>query len=225
MRRSRYGIVLVTAVAVLLGVLAVTQYQAREVFSRTLTAESAASLTTLIATISDRNNVLRDEIFALRLRMESAQGASLSSGAALKELREHLQQLRVAAAVTDTSGPGIEVRVEGPFDERALSDLVNELRNAGAEAIGVNGVRVGPRTWFGRSASGVFVDGREIASPYSVMAIGAPETMAVALTRMGGIIGQFGLIYGRTRFIVTQQRAIELGPGPALAFSVAKPVR
>lgn len=225
MTRSRFGLVAVTAVAVLLGGLAVTQYRAREVFSRTLTAENAASLTTLIATISDRNNALRDEIFTLRLRVDAAQGASQSRQVEMRELREQVNQLRVAGAVSEAAGPGVEVRIEGPFDERALGDLVNELRNAGAEAVGVNGVRVGPRSWFGRTGSGVALDGRQLASPYGVVAIGAPETIAVALTRTGGIIGQLSLIYGRTRFVVTQQRAIELPAAPSLPFVIGKPER
>lgn len=225
MTKSRYGIAAVTAVAVLFGALVVTQYRAREVFSRTLTAESASSLTTLVASISDRNNALRDEIFALRLRVEAAQGASQSGEVALKELREQLQQLRIAAAITDVVGPGVEVRIEGPFDERALSDLVNELRNAGAEAIAVNGFRVAPRSWFAKVQSGIAIDGQAVTGPYSVWAVGAPETMAVALTRTGGIIGQLGLIYGRTRFLVSQQRSLELPAGRGGEFSVARPAR
>lgn len=225
MTRSAYGLAAVTAVAVLLGALAVTQYRAREVFSRTLTAESASSLTTLIATISDRNNAFRDEIFALSLRVEAARGASQSGEVALRELREQLQQLRIAAAITDVAGPGIEVRIDGPFDDRAMSDFVNELRNAGAEAIAVNGVRVGPRSWFAKAPSGIAVDGRDLGGPYSVWAVGSSETMAVALTRTGGIIGQLSLIYGRTHFLVSQQRGLDLPAGGGGEFSAARPAR
>ena len=42
-------------------------------------------------------------------------------------------RLRVFSAESAVSGPGIAIRIDGAFDERALSDLVNELRNAGAE--------------------------------------------------------------------------------------------
>ncbi len=225
MRSRRYGIAAVTAVGVLLGVLVVTQYRAQDVFSRTLTAENASSLTTLIAQISDRNTALRDEILALRLRVDSAQGASQSSEVALRELREQFQQVQVAAALTPLSGAGVEVRIEGPFDDRATSDLVNELRNAGAEAIGINGQRIGPRTWFARATGGVMVDGQLVSTPYRVQAIGSPETISVALTRTGGIIGQFGLIYGRTRFLVTQEKLIDLSAAPRTDFVVAKPAK
>ncbi len=225
MSRSRYGIVAVTAIGLLLGVLAVTQFRSREVFTRSLTAESASSLTTLIAQISDRNRALRDEIFALRLRLEAAQSETQSGETALKELREQMQQFRVATAVTRVTGSGVEVRIEGPFDERAMSDLVNELRNAGGEAIAVNGVRIGPRAWFGKAPDGLAIGDRVVSSPYRVQAIGAPETVAVALTRTGGIIGQLGLIYGRTRFIVTQETALDLPPAAPSEFVVARPAR
>ena len=225
MRRGRFGIVAVTIVAVVLGVLVVTQYRAQDVFSRTLTAENASSLTTLIAQISDRNSALRDEILALRLRLDAAQGASQSSEVALRELREQLHQVQVAAALTPVSGPGVEVRIDGPFDDRAMSDLVNEMRNAGAEALGINGQRVGPRSWFARASGGISVDGQLVTTPYRVQAIGSPDTISVALTRTGGIIGQLGLIYARTRFLVTQDKVIDLPPAPRSDFLVAKPVK
>lgn len=225
MRRRRYGIVAVTAVAVLLGLLVVTQYRAQDVFSRTLIVENASSLTTLIAQISDRNSALRDEIVQLQLRVAAAQGTSQSSEAALRELREQFRLVEVASAQTPVSGPGVEVRIEGPFDERAMSDLMNEIRNAGAEAIGVNGVRIGPRSWIARAQGGVLVDGQFVSSPYRVQAVGAPETISVALTRTGGIIGQLGLIYARTRFSVTSERLIDLAAAPRAEFVVARPVK
>jgi uncharacterized protein YlxW (UPF0749 family) len=225
MRQGRYGVVAVTAVAILLGLLGVTQYRAQDVYSRSLTAETASSLTTLIAQISDRNSALRDEIFSLRLRLDAAEGASQSSEVALRELREQFRQVQVAAAVTPVSGPGVEVRVEGTFDDRAMSDLVNELRNAGAEAVGVNGLRVGPRSWFARTPTGLILDTQALASPYRVHAVGAPETISVALTRTGGIIGQFGLIYSGTRFLVTEEKLIDLPAAPRSEFRVATPAK
>jgi uncharacterized protein YlxW (UPF0749 family) len=225
MRASRFGIVAITAVALVLGLLAVTQYRAQDVFSRSLTAENAASLTTLIAQISDRNSALRDEILSLQLRLDAAQGKTQTDEATMRELREQFQQLQVAAAVTPVTGPGVEVRIDGPFDDRAMSDLVNELRNAGAEAIGINGSRVAPRAWFAPGNNGVVVDGRLMTSPYRVQAIGAPSTISVAMTRVGGIVGQLGLIYSKTRFTVAEQNIIDLPAAPNVAFQVAKPAR
>jgi len=134
-------------VALLLGVLAVSQFRSQDVYSRSLQLETPASLTSLIATLADKNSALRDEIFDLRLRVAAA-GASVSTGLfSLTEGERQLAQIRVFAAQDAVAGPGISVMLDGPFDEKAMSDLVNELRNAGAEAIAINDRRVGPRSW------------------------------------------------------------------------------
>ena len=213
--RSRVGVLAMTAMALFLGVLVVSQFRSREAFSRTLQQETPEQLTRLIADLNDRNRQLRSEIFDLRLALELAQGSITSGRGSLEGSEKQLAQLRVFSARSRVTGPGIGVKVEGQFDERALSDLVNELRNAGAEAVAVNDARVGPRTWFGPGSSGTLVvDGRETRGPWIVRAIGDPDVLYVAMTRTGGIVGQFELIYQRTRFTVGREAALDL---PAVA--------
>lgn len=205
---------MVAVVALLLGVLVVSQFRSREAFSRSLQQETPEALTRLIADLSDRNAQLREEIFDLRIRLEQAQTSVSGGQGAIAESERQLAQLKVFSARSAVSGPGIAVSIDGPFDERALGDLINELRNAGAEAIAVNDARVGPRTWFGAGPSGsVLVDGREVRGPWIVRAIGPQDVLSVALTRTGGIVGQFELIYQRTRFLVARDGSLQL---PAL---------
>ncbi len=209
--RSPAGAIAVAVMALFLGVLVVSQYRSREAFSRTLQQETPEQLTRLIADLNDRNRQLRSEIFDLRLGLELAQGSIASGRGSLEGSEKQLGQLRVFAARSRVTGPGIGVRVEGQFDERALSDLVNELRNAGAEAIAVNETRVGPRSWFGPGSSGTLVvDGREVRGPWIVRAIGDADVLYVAMTRTGGIVGQFELIYQRTKFTVGRESALDL---------------
>ncbi len=216
--RSTSGVIALTAVALFLGVLAVTQVRAQDVYTRSLQLETPASLTTLIAGLAERNNALRDEIVDLRLRTTTARDAISSGRGSLAEAERQLAQLRVFEGQSPVSGPGISVRIDGAFDDRALSDLVNELRNAGAEAVAVNTLRVSPRSWFGATAEGgVSVDGTPARGPWTVRAIGSPDVMYVALTRTGGIVGQFELIYRGTRFSVSKESALDL-PAPRATF-------
>jgi uncharacterized protein YlxW (UPF0749 family) len=209
--RSRVGIIAVTTMALFLGVLVVSQFRSREAYSRSLQQETPEQLTRLIADLNDRNAQLRNEIFDLRLALEAAQTSIASGRGSLETSEKQLAQLRVFSARSRVAGPGIAVRVDGQFDERALSDLVNELRNAGAEAIAVNDARVGPRTWFGPGSSGTLVvDGKEVRGPWTVRAIGDPEVLYVAMTRTGGIVGQFELIYQRTKFTVGRETTLDL---------------
>ena len=213
--KTNAGVIAVTVIAVFLGVLAVTQIQAQEVYSRSLQLETPASLTTLIANLSERNNAIKEEILDLRLRTETARDAIASGKGSLTEAERQEKQLRVFAGMSAVTGTGITVRIEGAFDERALSDLVNELRNAGAEAIAINTLRVGPRSHFGATPDrALTVDTVPVRGPWQVRAVGAPEVMYVAMTRTGGIIGQFALIYKGTRFDVSKDSVLEV---PALA--------
>ena len=213
--RSNAGVIAVTVISLFLGVLAVTQIQAQEVYSRSLQLETPASLTTLIANLSERNNAIREESLDLRRRADTARDAIANGRGSLVEAERQLSQLKVFAGMSAVAGGGITVRIDGSFDERALSDLVNELRNAGAEAIAVNSVRVGPRSWFGATPERVLtVDAAPVRGPWQVRAVGSSEVMYIAMTRTGGIIGQFELIYKGTRFSVSRETALEV---PALS--------
>ena len=217
--RTNAGGIAVSIVALFLGLLAVTQVRAQDVYSRSLQLETPSSLTTLIANLAERSNALREEIFDLRLRTEAAREEVTSGKGSVTEAQRQLAQLDVFAARTAVKGPGIAVRVDGSFDDKALLDLINELRNAGAEAVSVNGVRAGPRSWFGMTSDkALTVDAAPIRGPWTVSAIGATEVMYVAMTRTGGLIGQFELIYRGTRFSVTKESALDLP-------SLAKPPR
>lgn len=211
--RSGPGGIAVAVIALLLGVLAVSQFRSQDVYSRSLQLETPASLTTLIANLSETNRLLREEIFDLRLRIERAEESVAGGEGNIVETEREIARLRVLSGETPVEGPGIRVIVSGPFDERAMSDLVNELRNAGAEAIAVNGIRVRPGSWFA-SAPGeaLTMDGRRLSAPWEVQAIGAPDVISVAITRTGGIVGQFELIYPETRFDVTRETDLKL-PG------------
>jgi uncharacterized protein YlxW (UPF0749 family) len=211
--RTNRGAIAAATIALFLGLLAATQFRSQDVYSRSLQLETPSSLTTLIANLSERNNALREEIFDLRLRVEAAQDAVASGKGTLTEAERQLTQLKVFTAQSAASGPGISVKVDGSFDERALSDLMNELRNAGAEAIAVNEMRIGPRSYFTAAPGGIGVDGRPLRGPWTIRAIGSPEVIYVAMTRTGGIIGQFELIYSRTRFSVSRESVVDL---PAL---------
>jgi len=209
--RTNSGAIWAAVIALFLGFAAVTQVRSQDVFSRSLNLETPSSLTTLIANLSETNNELRNEIFDLRRDVANAQDSVASGKGALTEAERQVAQLRVFSAQSAVSGPGVVIRIDGPFDERALSDLVNELRNAGAEAISVNEMRVGPKSFFtGTPDRAIAVDARPLRGPWTVRAIGSPDVVYVAMTRTGGIIGQFELIYRNTRFAVSKETGLDL---------------
>jgi uncharacterized protein YlxW (UPF0749 family) len=132
-----------------------------------------------------------------RLEAESARLATLerdllagSTAEAIAEARRQLDALRVMTGVAPVSGPGVLVTIvdtEGQVDAGLLLDAVQELRDAGAEAIQVGQTRVVVDTWFADSEQGVLVDGAPVGDRVEIRAIGDPDTLAAAMSIPGGI--------------------------------------
>ena len=103
-----------------------------------------------------------------------------------------LEQLRIVAADTSVRGPGITVTVSptvlgdaGANSGVADSDLrilVNGLWYAGAEAVAVNGRRIGSLTSIRYAAGVIKVNYAGIAAPYVVTAIGDKDALADRFT-------------------------------------------
>ena len=111
---------------------------------------------------------------------------------ALEQARKEVRTLGVLAGTVPATGPGIEITVEDPQGELSLNHLldgIEELRNAGVEAIEINDrVRVIAQTSFDDDPAGIRVDGVLLKPPYKIDAIGNPDTLAGALEFQGGFI-------------------------------------
>jgi uncharacterized protein YlxW (UPF0749 family) len=140
-----------------------------------------------------------------------------SDAAALKAAQERLDALGVLAGTTRAHGPGIQMTIADPQAKvipPLLLDAIEELRDAGAEAIQVGDVRVVASSSFGQSGSGVEIDGIKLAQPYVILAIGDAQTMASAMGIPGGLsenVRQLG-----ASITVTQRSDLTVGALHAL---------
>jgi len=80
---------------------------------------------------------------------------------------------------------------------------VNELRNGGAEAISIGGVRVvGPTVVAGMEGS-LSLESTELGPRVEVLAIGNPAALTGGLTRAGGLAAQLQARYAEVQVEVT----------------------
>src|SRR3954471_17502632 len=134
------------AVAAGVGYLAVAQLGSTERFSQQLQAESEGDLTRILSDLTTTDAELRDQVGALKLQLQTLSTSSQQDEAATRAAEEQLNDLAVLAGTGPVMGTGIIVTVGDPeaaIQYDLMIDLVEELRDAGAEAIAVNGVRVG----------------------------------------------------------------------------------
>jgi uncharacterized protein YlxW (UPF0749 family) len=176
-------------VALLIGLLLVGQLRS-QTRPRELGSLSAQELSTLIETLSTRNQQLSAGLADLNEQLRSYRLASTQGESNRTLGSENLRRIAAFAGLLPVDGQGLELRVDGALDAIALNDLVNELRNAGAEAIAVDSVRVTARSVAVQGARALELDGVEIGRRFTVRAIGNPEALLSALERPGGIVSQ-----------------------------------
>ena len=80
--------------------------------------------------------------------------------------------------------------------DKDLLMLVNELKNAGAEAISINGERIINTTSITCDGNVILINGNKISSPFEIKAIGSQEALIGALQRPGGYLEQQLESYG-----------------------------
>lgn len=190
-RLPRGGTVVVVAVTALVGFLLVGQMRGTERFSQRLEAESEGDLARILSSLTREVSALRDEKAALELRLAALEASSQRDEEAAVAAREQLAALQVLAGTVPVLGPGVVVSVDDPrrvvgYD--ALIDLVQELRDAGAEALAVDGRRLGVDAAFAERDGRVLLDGDPLTSPYRIEAIGDPATLEGGLAIKGGVL-------------------------------------
>lgn len=139
------------------------------------------------------------------------------------KIQTELKTLNSLIGTIDVKGNGIVLTVAdnssmtsqtvGVFDnisnylihDRDLLMLVNELKNAGAEAISINGERIINTTSITCDGNVILINGNKISSPFEIKAIGSQEALLGAIQRPGGYLEQQLQSYGLVKNIEKQE--------------------
>ena len=199
----------VATVAALLGILAVGQLRA-QTGAPALAGLSATDLTQLIANLTTGNDQLRAEVTDLEAQQSELQDAHDRGETTVDQLTADLARIRAWAGLTQVTGQGIAVVVRGRIGGDGVEDLINELRNAGAEAISVDGVRIVTGVVVAGAPGAVSVENNAIGDSFEIRAIGSLQILTGTLTRTGGVIAQIGATYPDAQLTVTPAQQLTL---------------
>jgi uncharacterized protein YlxW (UPF0749 family) len=169
----------------------------------------------ILGDLSERSDRLRSDIRDLD-DTKAGLERDTQGQAALQDARRRAQTYGILAGTLPATGPGIELTVEDPQSRvraASLLDTLEELRDAGAEVVQVDGVRVGVSTYFtDTGGGGVVADGSTLTRPYRFLAIGDPHTLATALNIPGGVLrslrnsGAEGMVTQRQKITIQAVR-------------------
>lgn len=105
-----------------------------------------------------------------------------------KQIKEYNRQV----GLTDVSGEGIIINIGTTYVDETmkeyLDNILNELKNAGAEAISVNNQRIIDSSVVSLDGNLIKINSQKIESPFEIKAIGDTRLLYGAIMRPGGYI-------------------------------------
>jgi uncharacterized protein YlxW (UPF0749 family) len=152
-----------------------------------------SELINLLDEVTRRTDVLETEERRLTDLVNELQSGRNSQETAQRAAEQNAEVQGILSGRLPAVGPGVRITIhEGdmPVRSQVLFNVLEELRNAGAEAIEVNGVRLIASSYFSEDGDLVQVDGIPITSPFVWVAIGDPDTIQPALEIPGGAMPQ-----------------------------------
>lgn len=196
-------------IAITLGVMCLLLTIAICVQIRTMNSASS----TVSQTLAD--NELRDQVLKMKERYDNASNDLANAQKELERVRQaatqddetaeakeqELKENNMILGNTDVTGEGVEIVLADAVNISSslsasdqiihygdIQDVVNELRNAGAEAIEVNGQRIVNTSAITCEGNIIKINGERIGSPFTIKAIGSKDLLYGALERAGSIL-------------------------------------
>ncbi|PJM76373.1 DUF881 domain-containing protein [Bifidobacterium simiarum] len=187
---------MVALLCALLGFGYVTQLQNSQSSYATLSEDELVRLLDETSTQMDK---LEQQKTQLSEQLRSIQAAANKQQEVERIAKENEESSGILSGRLPAEGKGIQITIsqtDKHIQASTLFTLIEELRNAGAEVIEFDGVRVVASTSVLDTQNGVSCDGRELDPPYTVKAIGNPSTLQNAVQFAGGVGSQLRVKYG-----------------------------
>lgn len=208
-----------TKIALTLGILCFILTLAISVQIKTMkAADSVVSITTANNELKNQVLIWKEkyekalhEYETLEAELEIARNNATQNDSNATQMLENIKQNNKLIGITDVAGDGIVITLQDtistaegmnpniPIENYLVHDsdlktLINELWNAGAEAISINGQRITSTTSIVCDGNIIRINGETTTSPFEIKAIGAGLYGAIA--RPGGyyeFMGQTGV--------------------------------
>src|SRR2546423_7680138 len=173
-------LIVVSLIAVALGFLLVVQLRSQAAVARSLAAQDDTSVALLINDLNRANNQLIQQGAALTQQEAQLRQALTAGGADVQAIQKEFVTLREVNGEVPVHGPGLQIRIEGTIMDFELQDALNNLRNAGAEAIALNGYRIVGSTPVQSHGDSLLINGQAVRAPLNLLVIGDSEQLGAA---------------------------------------------
>ncbi len=210
-----------------LGLLLSLQFSTHKALEKDLNSQNSEALAAMARNLTSKYYQLIREVWDLRTQLKLLEQTADQNKSVLEAMTREQQKLSIAIGSNTVEGPGITVTIPendiNYFGYQDVIDIVNELWNAGAEAISVNGIRITQNTFVtpGEEYSAILINGHKVFYPYVVKAIGEPAALDKGISIPSGIIDNLRVVY-KIPLVIEQSEKITLPPALPPKFEYSK---
>ncbi len=160
---------------------------------------------TQVQNLEQRRNQLQSQLTSLKQAVDKQKEAERI--AKQNEETNGLLSGRLPAV-----GEGVVIRIgqgtKQRIDAATMFQLIEELRNAGAEVMALNSVRIVTSTYVSDTTDGLECDGVFLEPPYRIRAIGEPQNLQNAVAIAGGVGSKLKVKFGSTVKVTSSKNVV-----------------
>jgi uncharacterized protein YlxW (UPF0749 family) len=169
--------VFIIAIFMVVGMMAVSQYSLYRKLGFMKSVSDPSGSAMRISQLYNSNEDLQKQILDEQTKLDELKSASTNSKDLEKLLQDDKNKYSIISGKTAVTGPGVLVTINHDLVASQIVDFVNAIKNIGAEAISLNGVRLIAQTPIKQF---------EGQNPYTMMIIGNSDTLYDSIVRPGG---------------------------------------
>jgi uncharacterized protein YlxW (UPF0749 family) len=162
----------------------------------------ADQLQQMLSDAKQKNADLTKQVYDYKTSLDNFRSEQAKTGDITKSLNDQLTKTELMAGITSVEGPGVTVtmndsKVSTPKGDNPsnfiihdidILQVLNELRDSGAEALSLNGERILSTSEVRCAGNIVSVNNKRYAAPFVIKAIGKSETLMSGLLMKNGIV-------------------------------------
>ena len=173
--------IIIAVICFFLGIFLVSQYYSGVEVKKVTQPENNEVLAIEVSKLTRGNAELRRETKDLTANLDSYRNSSESSVKAYNQYLADLDKFEVINGEKSTNGQGIIINVSGNLVTPQIVDLVNAIKNIGAQTLEINGKRIIINTEMSQFAN---------QSHYEIKVLGNSTLLKSSMERKGGIVDQ-----------------------------------
>ncbi len=151
-------------------------------------------LVQLLDGLTTETDQLSAEVAELERTLDALRSGADAQEVAAAEEQRRADTLAILAGTVAATGPGIQITISAPpgaLTADVLLEVIQELRDAGAEVIEINdSIRLVAQSWVAETPEGLVIDDEPVSLPIVIDAIGDPHALAEGARFRGGLVSQ-----------------------------------